>query len=211
MSADDSARDVDRVEAVIDFWFGPMKDGLCSAEQRRAWFRADPAFDARIRERFGADIDDALAGHLDRWSMIARGRLALVVLLDQFTRNVHRGTARAWSGDAAAMELAREGVSRGDDRLLPAEQRLVLYLPFEHSESLADQNTCVHLVERLLGDQDPASEAAAVFEAYLRHARAHQELIQRFGRFPHRNAALDRESTPQERAWLAQDGRSFGQ
>lgn len=200
-----------RVREVLDTWFGPMNDGLCSAERRSAMFRADPAQDAMLRTRFGTDVERALDGDLDQWAMSAAGRLALVVLLDQFTRNIFRGSARAWAGDDAALRLAREGVGRGDDSLLPTEQRVFLYLPFEHSESLADQDTCVLLVERLRNAQPAGADAVAVLDNYLQHAVEHRDLIVRFGRFPHRNRALGRESTAQERDYLEADGRSYGQ
>lgn len=200
-----------RVREVLDTWFGPMSDGLCTPERRRAMFRADPDQDAMIRSRFGEDVELALTGELDRWAMSAAGRLALVVLLDQFTRNIFRGSARAFAGDDAALRFAREGVGRGDDSLLPTEQRVFLYLPFEHSESIADQDTCVLLVERLRNAQPAGADAVAVLDGYLRHAVEHRELIARFGRFPHRNRALGRESSSQERAYLETDGRSFGQ
>lgn len=200
-----------RVREVLDTWFGPMTDGLCSAERRRSMFRADPEQDAMIRTRFGADVELALGGGLDKWAMSAAGRLALVVLLDQFTRNIFRGSARAWDGDDAALRFAREGIGRGDDSLLQTEHRVFLYLPFEHSESLADQHTCVLLMERLRDAQPAGADAVAVLDGYLQHAALHRDLIARFGRFPHRNRALGRDSTDPEREYLTTDGRSFGQ
>lgn len=208
-----TAEDTDQptIRALLDFWFGALVDGLCADDHRQALFRADPAFDDEIRRRFGALIEAALAQRLDHWSMTAPGRLALVLLLDQFTRNIHRGTGTAWIGDPQALEFAREGVGRGDDRILAIEQRVFLYLPFEHSESLADQNTAVLLLERLQGELAGNARAQEVVAGYLRHALEHRDLIRRFGRFPHRNRALGRPSTAAEEAWLQADGRSFGQ
>ena len=200
-----------RIRQVLDFWFGPMEDGLCAPARRRAMFRPDDRHDEAIRERFGDDVEAALAGHRDHWSMTATGRLALVLLLDQFTRNIHRGTPRAWSGDARALDFAREGVGRGEDRMLPVEQRLFLYLPFEHSESMADQESCVLLLDHLLRELDDRPQVAEVVRTYRSHAIQHRQLIRDFLRFPHRNRILGRDSTSAEQQWLQADGRSFGQ
>ncbi|MCC5887462.1 MAG: DUF924 domain-containing protein [Gammaproteobacteria bacterium] len=205
MTADDPA------ERVLRFWYGDLDNGLMDPARRQGLFRSDPGFDARIRDAFGADVEAALAGRRDDWSTTVRGRAALLLLLDQFTRNIFRGTARAFAGDPQALAFAREGVSRGDDRLLDLEERVFFYLPFEHSESLADQETSLTLFENLLSEQEPDSPAAEVVGNYLQHARDHHTLIERFGRFPHRNRILDRPPTAEEAAWLGQDGRSFGQ
>lgn len=196
---------------VLQFWFGPLQGGLMDAERRKILFRKDPAFDRCISDAFGTDVEAALAGERDHWSTTIEGRAALVLLLDQFTRNIYRGTARAFSGDPQALAFAREGVSRGEDRLLALEQRVFFYLPFEHSESLADQETSITLFEDLLSEQEPGGPAAAVVAGYLQHARDHHGLIESFRRFPHRNRLLNRPSTAEERAWLEQDARSFGQ
>ena len=200
-----------RMREVLTTWFGAMDDGLCTPGRRAAMFRADPAQDAAIRDRFGALVEQALAGDLDQWAMTAAGRLALVVLLDQFTRNIYRGTDRAWAGDDSALKFAREGVGRGDDSLLPTEQRVFLYLPFEHSESLADQHTSVLLIERLRAAQPAGANAVAVLNGYLQHAVEHRDVIARFGHFPHRNGALGRASTDEEHHYLEANGRRFGQ
>ena len=200
-----------RVGELLDFWFGELSDGFAAPEARRRWFRADPAFDEALRERFGDEVDAALAGDRDAWANTPEGRLALVLLLDQLPRNLFRGSARAFAGDARALAAARVGVGRGDDLLLPPEPRVFLYLPFEHAEHRADQETAVVLLGRLRDGLADRTDARTRIEDYLGHARAHRELIRRFGRFPHRNAALARPSTEAERAWLAEDGRSFGQ
>ena len=200
-----------RVREVLGFWFGPMEDGLCAPARRHAMFRPDERHDEEIRQRFGDDVEAALTGHRDHWSMTATGRLALILLLDQFTRNIHRGTSRAWSGDARALDFAREGVGRGDDRMLPVEQRVFLYMPFEHSESMADQDTCVLLLDHLIRELADRPQAAEVVRGYRGHAQQHRRLIREFLRFPHRNRALGRDSTDAEQQWLAADARSFGQ
>jgi uncharacterized protein (DUF924 family) len=176
---------------VLRFWFG---DG---AQARAEWFRKDPAFDADIRQRFGALIDAAIEDRLAGWSDDAPGALARIVLLDQFTRNAFRDTPRAFAGDAFALAAARAMVASGQDLALPPLQRMFVYLPFEHAEDLVAQREAVHLFERL-GD-----------EGSTEWARKHLAVIERFGRFPHRNAVLGRMSTPEEEAFLAQPGSRF--
>lgn len=200
-----------RAAAILQFWFGELQAGLMDDGRRRSLFRADSGFDDRVRTSHGEDVEQALSGALDHWSTTLGGRMALVLLLDQFTRNVFRGSAGAYAGDTRALELAREGVGRGDDRRLPLEMRAFFYLPFGHSESRVDQDTGVRLFEALLDDQAPDSKAARVAGDYLGHARSHRALIRRFGRFPHRNAVLGRVATAAEQGWLARDGRRFGQ
>ncbi len=175
---------------VLGFWFGP---GM--AER---WFKKDPAFDAEVLARLGALHDRAAAGELDDWRDSAQGCLALVVLLDQVPRNLFRGQARAFATDAAARALASHAIERGFDQESPQGRRMFLYLPLEHSESLDDQETCVRLIATL--DENPDWHDWAV---------SHRDIIARFGRFPHRNAALGRESTPEERAFLGQPDSPF--
>jgi uncharacterized protein (DUF924 family) len=176
---------------VLQFWFG---DG---ARARPEWFRKDPAFDSEIRRRFGDLIDAALDDRLENWGDDARSALARIVLLDQFTRNVYRDSARAFAGDTRALAAARAMVVAGQDLALPPLLRTFVYLPFEHAEDLDAQREAVRLFERL-GD-----EGSTVW------ARKHLAIIERFGRFPHRNAALGRVSTPEEEAFLAEPGSRF--
>jgi uncharacterized protein (DUF924 family) len=199
------------IEEILEFWFGELDEGLCAAERRQALFRADPDFDAEIRRRFGSEVEAALAGERNAWGDTARGRVALVLLLDQFTRNLFRGSARAFAGDAAALANARRAVAHGQDLELPLEPRVFLYVPYEHAEDLTAQDEGVDLLARLLATLAPGSPAADVVASYLGHAREHRALVAAFGRFPHRNAVLGRASTEAERAHLARDGRSFGQ
>lgn len=199
-------------EALLAFWFGPLDAaGLCTKSRRRALFRADPAFDAALAERFGADVEAALAGDRDTWAHNPRGRAALVLLLDQLPRNLFRGTPRAFAGDARALAHARAAVAAGDDRALPTEMRAFLYMPFEHAEDPDAQREGVALLTALHDEQLEDSPARAAVASYLRHAQNHAALVERFGRFPHRNAVLGRASTPEERTHLAADGRTFGQ
>lgn len=180
---------------VLDFWFGG------TLEPRSAWFVKNPQFDAEIARRF-ADLQAfAAVGGAEHWCETAAGALALLVLLDQFPRNLFRGRAAAFACDADARRIAGEALRRGHDRQLAPVQRWFVYLPFEHSEDLADQDRSVALFQTLQGD--PATVGT------LDYAERHREVIQRFGRFPHRNAALGRVNTDAEAAYLAQPGAGF--
>jgi uncharacterized protein (DUF924 family) len=181
---------------VIDFWFGTPPGA-----QRSEWFRKDPAFDATIRERFGMLVESALQGAIDHWRGDPHAALARVIVLDQFPRNLWRDTARAFAGDAQALAGARDIVAAGWDRSLLPVQRWFAYLPFEHAEDLAMQHEALRLFEAL------AREAPEVDATEW--ARKHLEIIARFGRFPHRNAALGRASTPEESEFLTQPGSRF--
>lgn len=170
---------------VLDFWFAVGED---------RWYAADEALDAEIRDRFGEAHAAARAGAFDHWAESPQGALALIILLDQFARNVHRGTAEAYAADAKALGLAKEAVARGFDMELPANAREWFYLPFMHSENLADQERCVELAPRS-GRKET-----------LEYAVVHRDVIVRFGRFPHRNEVLGRASSEAERAFLADGG-----
>ena len=189
-------------QAVLDFWFLPAgSEGYGAA--RREWFQKDAQFDTQIRERFGALIELALAGRLQAWEKGgALPALALIVLLDQFTRNAYRGTPRAFAGDTLALRAARKLVADGADLTLMPQQRSFVYMPFEHAEDLATQNQSVDLFTRL-------SAAQAGFESSLDYAHRHCVIIERFGRFPHRNEILGRAPTPEEVAFLRQPGSGF--
>jgi uncharacterized protein (DUF924 family) len=183
-------------DEVLAFWFGDAP-----GSSRREWFVKDAAFDAGIRERFGALHAQAVARQLDGWRAHPRTLLALVIVLDQFSRNLHRNDARAFAADAYALECASQAIARGDDQAMLPVERQFLYLPFEHSESLADQQRALELMRALDG-----------FEAtkdVSEWARRHLVIVERFGRFPHRNAALGRESTAEEREFLSQPGSGF--
>ena len=174
---------------VLEFWFAEhgFKD----------WFAKSPEFDAEIRARFGPLHAAAVAGELDHWAETPAGVLALILMLDQFSRNLHRGNARAFAADAKALGLARQVLERGLDNGLGDLERAFLFLPFEHSEAPRDQELSVQC---FAGIADPL---------YLKSAAEHKAIIDRFGRYPHRNAALGRESTPEEIAFLAAPGSSF--
>jgi len=185
---------------VLDFWFGDT-DGL---DPR--WFKRSDAFDAEIAARFGAATQAALAGSLDGWADTTGGALALILLLDQFTRNMHRGTPAAFAGDARALALAQRLVATGEHLQLPPLRRWFAYMPLEHAEDLALQGQCVQLFEALAVHAGPHQDALV---GALDYARRHHDVIARFGRFPHRNAILGRVSSAEEAAFLQQPGSSF--
>jgi uncharacterized protein (DUF924 family) len=195
-------------EAILAFWFADAPWDVAAAEARQGfWFDASAETDAQIRDRFGAAMDAAARGELDAWLEAPRSALALVILLDQFPRNVWRGTPRAFATDAQALDCARRAIAAGQlDPLTPVEQSFLL-LPFEHAESLAAQRECVALFDRIVA-QAPL-EWVPLLEGYAGYARRHHAVIERFGRFPHRNAILGRESTPDEVAYLAGGGETF--
>jgi uncharacterized protein (DUF924 family) len=193
----------DTLTNVVDFWFGRPGDteyGL----PRKAWFEKDAAFDAEIRETFGDLVENALADP----APVPDGSMALlghIIVLDQFTRNIYRGTARAFAGDDRALQLAIDATGRGADRQLLPVQRAFVYLPFEHSESMAMQDRSVALFRALVESHPDLPWLAG----YLDYAEKHHAVIARFGRFPHRNAPLGRASTPEETAFLSQPGSAF--
>lgn len=183
-------------QQILDFWF----DGDIQAQQRR-WFGKDEQTDVWMRNEFMDDYHAAAAGQLAGWMDAAPGGLALVLLLDQFPRNLFRGTPQAFASDALARETANVMIVRGLDQALIPRQRMFVYLPFEHSEQLEDQMRSVALFETLRDEEGMAE--------VVRYAHLHHEVITRFGRFPHRNALLGRVSTAQELEFLQQPGSSF--
>ena len=182
-------------QEVLDFWFGD------TGKSRAEWFRKDPAFDERIRTRFGALHAEAAAGGLAEWESAPRPALALLIVLDQFSRNLFRGDPRAFAQDARAQRVADKMVERAWHRELQPIERQFAYLPFEHAEDLARQDRSVALFEEL--------QASPGMEGIARWAVKHREVIQRFGRFPHRNKALGRISTPEEEAFILTPGSGF--
>lgn len=180
---------------VLQFWFGE------TLERREAWFKKDPAFDAEIRSRFLSQYEQAALGELGDWMNAAESSLALVIVLDQFPRNMFRGTPRSFATDAKALQVAQCAIAQGFDQHLPPMQRFFFYLPLEHSENLDDQNESVRLYE-------PFRDIPELADTYD-YAIRHRDVIARFGRFPHRNLILNRPSTPEELEFLKQPGSSF--
>jgi uncharacterized protein (DUF924 family) len=192
---------------VLQFWLGaPAADADTFTQKLHRWFGGDKALDAEIRARFGAAVDRARDGALDGWTATARGRLALIILLDQFTRNLHRGTPRAFENDARALALAEAGLERQDDAGLSFEEKMFLYMPLGHSEDVARQERAVALNEAAVEGAPPA--LAASYASAVTYARGYLEQIRRFGRFPHRNAILGRTCTQEEMAFLASPSTS---
>jgi uncharacterized protein (DUF924 family) len=189
-----------QAQAVFDFWFAGTD------VQRREWFQKDDAFDREIERRFGDQIAQALEGGLRQWDAEGpQAALARILLLDQFCRNVHRGTPLAFAGDHLALQAALDMIEAGDDQLLPSLQRAFVYLPLEHAEDMAMQDQAVVLFTRL-AESEAGNQGLA---GMLDFAERHREVIRRFGRFPHRNAILGRPSTPDELAFLKQPGSGF--
>jgi uncharacterized protein (DUF924 family) len=192
-------------EEVLGFWFGQPADPVANpaaARPRAQWFEKSEAFDEECRRRFLAAHEAAASGELQAWRDEPRGCLALVLLLDQFPRNLFRGTPRAFASDGLARDVARHALARGLDVTLPPVWRWFFYLPFEHSEELHDQRLAVALFEMLALYHHDSLEP-------LDYARRHRDVIVRFGRFPHRNTALGRPSTPEEERFLQEPGSSF--
>jgi len=192
----------DTIAEIHDFWFGELdENGLCTTERNALWFAADEQTDATCRLRFDTSLQLAQAEKLATWAQTDRGLVALTVLLDQFSRNIHRGTAQAFAGDALALALAQDTIASGRHLRLPAIHRVFLYLPLEHCEDLTVQKECVILFEELAASTDHPQ-----FANFTRYAAAHRDVIARFGRFPHRNAVLERQSSEAEQAYMAQHG-----
>ncbi|MEP6607273.1 MAG: DUF924 family protein [Burkholderiaceae bacterium] len=186
-------------DAVLDFWFGTSDDAHFG-EPRAVWFSKSDATDQQIRRQFGTTVEAALREELHAWTATSRGTLALIVMLDQFTRNIYRETVRAFAGDPAALRLASTMVDRGDDRKLRLVERWFAYMPFQHSEFLVDQHESLRLFRQL--ELDGLSEP-------LPWAVKHLEIIDRFGRFPHRNSIMGRVSTDAELEFLQSQGSRF--
>lgn len=180
---------------VLQFWF--------SDRARALWFEKDAAFDSEIAARFAAVVHEAQLGGLADWRASPDGALALLLLIDQFARNLHRGSAKAFLGDPLAREIAAQAIQRGFDKRYPFPDRVFFYLPFEHGESLADQDRFIALIT------DCQREFGEIAAEYLEYGHKHRAVIKRFGRFPHRNAALGRETTEEEAEFLKWPGSSF--
>jgi uncharacterized protein (DUF924 family) len=176
-------------EPLLRFWFAP--------ETQQKWYGGGPGFDAELRERFGALHADAAAGRLSGWAETPHGALALVVLFDQVSRNIYRDTPGMFAHDAAALRIVRQCLPRAVDVALTLPERSIFYMPLMHAEQIAAQTLACQLFTKLGGPTE------------LYFARLHYAVVERFGRFPHRNAILGRESTPEETAYLAQGGLRF--
>ena len=182
---------MERVDEILNFWFGDGSD----PEHERRWFVQDAGFDLTCRNGFLADHERAARGELDRWKNEASSTLALILLLDQFPRNIFRGTARAFDTDSKALATAKDAIARGFDLALLPVRRSFIYIPFQHSETLDDQHESLTLFRKFATEHPEMA-------GQLKYADHHFEVIRRFGRFPHRNAVLGRASTPEEAEFL---------
>ena len=195
-----------QIDAVLVFWFGTdVSTPQQAAAVAQRWFTRDAAFDDEIRAKFGDLVERAIEGELGpEWSSTPDARLAQILLLDQFPRNLHRGSSRAFDGDPRARSIALDTIDRGDDQALPPQRRVFLYMPLEHAEDLATQERCVALFEALAAQVPAASREP--YDNYAGYARRHRDVIARYGRFPHRNAVLGRATSADEQAYLDAGG-----
>lgn len=192
-----------RIDDIMDFWFGDLKVAdLPGNDRTRLWFGGGKVVDKEISDEFLEDMNDAIAGKLDDWAKTPRGRLALILIFDQFSRNIFRNTKEAFAQDKMALALCIEGLKKQDDHTLTLIQRVFFYMPLEHSERIDMQEQSVAAFQALADITLP--ETASVYHAFLRYAVMHFEVIRQFGRFPHRNVVLGRESTEAEALFLAQ-------
>lgn len=205
--------DDDSAEEILGFWLGDLA-GPYDFDEKAAprWFLKDPAFDDEVRRRFGALLEDAERGQLEEGSASARQRLAHIILLDQFSRNAYRDSARMYAGDAIALGLVKDALAGDVEPALGVVERMFLYMPLMHSEVLADQRECVRRFGELsaaLPDDVREAPLGKMISQALHFAKLHEDIVERFGRFPHRNALLGRDSTSEEREFLTQPGSSF--
>jgi uncharacterized protein (DUF924 family) len=197
---------IETPEALLAFWFEDALETPAAVNQRmKVWFGGGPTVDTEIAHRFGQTVEALGSGLAHDWA--ARGpreRLAAIIGLDQFSRSIHRKSPKAFANDPLALRLAKEGIASGEDRQLPPIARMFVYLPLEHSEDVADQRESVRQFEALAAEAGEATRET--FASTLDYARRHAEVIEQFGRFPHRNEVLGRASTPEEAAWVKEHG-----
>jgi uncharacterized protein (DUF924 family) len=191
---------------VLDYWFGDLNDQTVP-EKSKLWFEGGEVVDTYLRTHFKKLLDEAAQGRCDDWAVSPRGRLALIVLLDQFSRHIYRGVRAAFAQDDKALGLAREMVHLGEDQELSCFERFFVCLPFEHAEDLKIQHQSISLFQKLAAAAPDST--SSYFVDKLRYAERHRDIIQRFGRFPHRNQILGRASTPEEEAFLKEPMSSF--
>lgn len=198
------------IRRVLDFWFTDCQRDAPNIDARMdRWFGGEPALDEQIRENFAGLIERAAGGELDDWRRTPAGRLALVILLDQFPRNIHRGRAAAYAHDRRALEICVEGTVNGDYKQLTPEQQLFFFMPLQHAESRKIQAKSVSVYRALA--RRVSETLRETFETAAQFAELHHDIIAEFGRFPHRNDVLGRENTPAEAEYLSADAPDFGQ
>ena len=207
---DEATECVAGVGDLLDFWFADAAHGpQALARRNRVWFRGGAPFDGQCTKRFTATLEAARSGQLEHWKESPHGRLALIILLDQLSRNIYRGTAAAFQQDGRALAACRDGIERGHDAQLSPIERTFFYMPLEHAEDREVQALSVRLFESLA--KESSEEWREQLEANAGYARQHRDIVEKFGRFPHRNALLHRDSSPAEQAYLADDAPRFGQ
>ncbi len=195
-------------DSVLAFWFGPPGSATeVAGRQTRLWFGKSPENDRAVTEQFADTLQAATAGRLDHWAATPRGRLALLIVLDQFPHHLHRDQPQAFATDPQALALSLAALDAGEASQLAPIERVFLYLPLEHAESLAMQDRSVALYEALA--REAAADERTLFDSFLDYARKHRDVVAHFGRFPHRNAILGRPSTPAELEFLKQPGSRF--
>jgi uncharacterized protein (DUF924 family) len=195
-----------RIEEILHFWFGDLQT-INLEERVKLWFGGEEETDRLIRDKFEPDLLQAISGELARWEETPRGSLALIILLDQFSRNIYRNTPRAFAQDKMALGICLRGMDQGKDLVLDLLERVFFYLPMEHAENLEIQRKSVKAFESLVKAAPP--DMKNTFESFLDYAVRHYAIIEKFGRFPHRNEILGRASTPEELEFLTQPGSSF--
>ena len=199
-----------RQATILNFWFGDIKEGKVPPEKlSRMWWAKDEETDKYIRVNFEQDLSDAVEGRFGEWKNSPRGMLALIILLDQFSRNMYRDTPGAFAQDRLALELALRGIEKGFDKKLHPVMRVFHYMPFMHSESPEMQRRSLELFKALERDFTSPPELARMLSTNREYAERHNAIIERFGRYPYRNEILGRESTPEELEFLKQPGSSF--
>lgn len=211
-SAEATITDADklRIENILTFWFKEQELSAPQIDGRMdIWFGEDAIFDEEIAREFAQDVEDASEGRLDHWAHQARGRLALILLLDQFRRNIYRNSPKAFEMDKAALKVCVEGAMEKKDKGLSPIERVFFYMPLQHAESRKVQEKSCQIYNKLAGAVSPTYKET--FETVAQFAELHADIVRQFGRFPHRNAILGRENTPEEDEYLAGDAPSFGQ
>lgn len=210
MDATITDEDQARIDEILAFWFKEQELTAPQIDRRMdVWFGEDPVFDHEIEKAFSADVDRACNGKLDHWAAEPRGRLALIILIDQFRRNIYRNSAKAFAMDKLALKLCVEGAMDKKDKGLTPIQKVFFYMPLQHVESPKVQAKSVALFNRLAESVSPTERET--FLTVAQFAELHRDIIDQFGRFPHRNKLLGRENTPEEDEYLAGDSPDFGQ
>jgi uncharacterized protein (DUF924 family) len=210
MDATITAEDQSRIDAILEFWFKEQELTAPQIDRRLdVWFGADEVFDLECKKEFAGDVEMASAGQLDHWAEQPLGRLALILLLDQFRRNIYRNTAQAFEMDKAALKLCVEGARDKKDKGLTPVQQAFFYMPLQHTESRKVQEKAVEIFNRLAEAVSPTYRET--FATMAQFAELHRDIVERFGRFPHRNELLGRGNTAEEDEYLAADSPNFGQ